>query len=91
MCEQCVKPYGAVGSLFNADLNIKSEEHSDREDWVVISPRIIVYLGESALPIEQRPLYRGCDEARQRLDPIDEVLPLVALSRQTKRPVFGSP
>lgn len=90
MCGKCEgEPYRGIKALFNGDLQTKGG-FEDRADWTVLSSKVAVYLGESAFKNTENPLFRACSEAIESLT-IDERTALVALSKSTKRPVFGSP
>ena len=90
MCGKCEgEPYRGVKALFNADLQAKGGSE-DRADWIVISSRVAVYLGESAFKNEENPLFRACDNAIQSLT-VDEQFALGALSSRLGRPIFGRP
>jgi hypothetical protein len=88
MCGRCEgEPYRGVSALFNGDLQA-SGEFEDRADWLLLSPRITVYLGKSALENAANPLFRSCDEAVGSLT-IDELTVLSALSINLGRPMLG--
>lgn len=90
MCGRCEgEPYRGVKALFNGDLQSKMR-FADREDWQIISPRVTIHLGESALPPELNALFRGCESAIASLT-VDERTALDALSKSLGRPTFGKP
>lgn len=88
MCGRCEgDPYRGVKALFNGDLQ-RVMEFQDREDWVVVSSKVIVYLGATSLNNEENFLFRGCDIATARLSE-GERTSLVALGDALSRPAFG--
>lgn len=90
MCGRCEgEPYRGVGALFSGDLQAKIG-YEDRTDWLAISGSVIVFLGESALPNEAHPLFRGCEEAIDGLN-IDTRGQLEALGEEYARPAVGTP
>lgn len=90
MCGRCEsEPYRGVAALFSGDLQAKIE-YADRADWLVVSGSVIVFLGESALPNEVHPLFRGCEEAIDSLD-TDTRGQLEVLSDEHARPAVGAP
>jgi|GEM_PF-3434058 len=90
MCGRCEgEPYRGVKALFNGDLQQKMA-FQDREDWLVVSNRVTVFLGESALRDEANPLFRGCEVAESALTD-DEQTQLNDLSRKLARPAIGRP
>ena len=90
MCGKCEgEPYRGVKALFNGDLQAKGRSE-DRADWTILSTRVAVFLGESALKNEENPLFRACDTAIGLLT-IDERTALSALGKNLGRPVFGKP
>ena len=90
MCGRCEgEPYRGVKALFNGDLQAKME-HEDRADWLVLSDTVIVYLGASALALDDRALLRGCDTAVQNLSDTDRAH-LAQLALSLGRPAFGRP
>jgi len=87
MCGECKgEPYRGVRALFNADFQVKND-FEDRSDWTVVSPKVVVYLGASALPNEAHPLYRACDVAIESLN-TTELTSLATLGTELDRPVF---
>jgi hypothetical protein len=61
MCGRCDgEPYRGVAALFNGDLQ-NLIGFADREDWVVVSDNVIVYIGETTLKNDAYPLTRDCD------------------------------
>ncbi|OYX08926.1 MAG: hypothetical protein B7Z16_18895, partial [Algoriphagus sp. 32-45-6] len=90
MCGRCEgEPYRGVKALFNGDLQ-RRIENGDRMDWEIISSRVIVYIGATAMANEANPLFRGCDAGVKTLDD-EELLRLAALSRRLSRPAIGTP
>jgi len=90
MCGQCEgEPYRGVRALFNGDLQAK-DAFQDRADWTILSSRVAVYLGQSALEKEVNPLFKGCDRLIESLT-IDESSALNALSKSLGRPAVGRP
>ena len=88
MCGNCKgEPYRGVRALFNGDLQA-GIEFQDRDEWTIISPKVIVFLGESALKNEDHPLFRACNTAIQSLT-ISEQTALEALAKDMERPIFG--
>lgn len=87
MCQRCKgEQYSGVRSLFNADLQ-KTNEYADRKDWQVLSGNVTVYLGESTLQDKDRPLFHGCEVARETLTE-DERQQLIKLGAEALRPPF---
>lgn len=90
MCGNCEgESYRGVRALFNGDLQTKGR-FIDRAEWTILSEKIAIYIGESALSNEQHPLYRACDTAISSLT-INEHTALNALSKKLGRPAFGNP
>lgn len=88
MCGRCEgDPYRGVKALFNGDLQ-NANKFQDREDWVVISNKLIVYLGASSFAREENFLFRGCDTATKELSE-DERTYLGTLAFELSRPAFG--
>ena len=88
MCGNCEgEPYRGVRALFNGDLQAAGG-FEDRVDWLVLSEKVAVYLGESSLDTAEHPLFRACETARNSLT-IDEHTALNALSKSLGRPAFG--
>lgn len=88
MCGYCEgERYRGVMALFNADLQ---RGMGDTTDWLVISEDVIVHVGASNLPDEERPLFRGCPESIASLS-YTELFALEALSKVYGRPAIGKP
>lgn len=90
MCRRCEgEPYCGVTALFRGDVQRRTE-HGEREDWLVVSSRVIIFLGTTALGPEFVPLFRGCETAISALSE-DERAKIDALSVKTSRPAVGAP
>lgn len=91
MCGRCEgEPYRGVPMLFNGDRQSKKGGGLDRQEWLIISSDVIVYLGKTALPKGvENPLFRGCEEAIRGLTPYEhEVLGI--LSNRFARSATGN-
>ena len=75
--------------MLNGDLQ-KKHAFADRGDWMVVSPNVAIYTGESDIEDEANPLFTGCDTAIAALT-VDEHTILTALSESLGRPTFGRP
>jgi len=88
MCGRCEgDPYRGVKSLFDGDLQAVMD-FEDRADWEVISGDVAVYLGESDLKNEHRPLFHGCEIAAAGLTD-SERISLLSLSKTLSRPAYS--
>ncbi len=86
MCGRCKgEPYSGVMALFNGDLHHASD-FADRSEWWVLSPNVIVYLGESSLSLAQRSLVPDCHIGYQQKLSASEREKIEELSLDVGRP-----
>lgn len=90
MCGRCEgEPYRGVTALFHGDEQAASG-FKDREEWLVVSSKVIVYVGQSMLANEMHPLVRVCSEGSKMLSD-QELGKLAVLRNELSRPAIGAP